>query len=161
MIVISDTSCIGYLIIIDKLLLLKENFSEIIIPQIVHHEILQLSSKYNLDKYLNADWIKRRSIKNIQLQQQFLTTLDEGESEAIVLAKEIHADLLLIDERKGTSPACSLGIKTIELLGLLLLSKEKKIIPFVRPILDQLISRTTFRIDKTLYKNVLKQANEL
>ena len=161
MIVISDTSCIGYLIIIDKLLLLKENFSEIIIPQIVHHEILQLSSKYNLDKYLNADWIKRRSIKNIQLQQQFLTTLDEGESEAIVLAKEIHADLLLIDERKGTSPARSLGIKTIGLLGLLLLSKEKKIIPFVRPILDQLISRTTFRIDKTLYKNVLKQANEL
>jgi len=114
-----------------------------------------------LNKYLNADWIKRRSIKNIQLQQQLLTTVDEGESEAIVLAKEIHADLLLIDERKGTSPAYSLGIKTIGLLGLLLLSKEKKIIPFVRPILDQLISRTTFRIDKTLYKNVLKQANEL
>jgi hypothetical protein len=121
---------------------------------------LQLSSKYNLNKYLNADWIKRRSIKNIQLQQQLLTTVDEGESEAIVLAKEIHADLLMIDERKGTSLPRSLGIKTIGLLGVLLLSKEKKIIPFVRPILDQLISRTTFRIDKTLYENVLKQANE-
>jgi hypothetical protein len=93
---------------------------------------LQLSSKYNLNKYLNADWIKRRSIKNIQLQQQLLTTVDEGESEAIVLAKEIHADLLLIDERKGTSLPRSLGIKTIGLLGVLLLSKEKKIIPFVK-----------------------------
>lgn len=112
-----------------------------------------------MNKYLNADWIKRRSIKNIQLQQQLLTTVDEGESQAIVLAKEIHTDLLLIDE-KGTSLARSLGIKTIGLLGVLLLSKEKKIIPFVRPILDQLISRTTFRIDKTLYENVLKQANE-
>ena len=111
-----------------------------------------------MNKYLNADWIKRRSIKNIQLQQQLLTTVDEGESEAIVLAKEIHADLLMIDERKGTSLPRSLGIKTIELL--LLLSKEKKIVPFVRPILDQLILRTTFRIDKTLYENVLKQANE-
>ena len=119
---------------------------------------MQLSSKYNLNKYLNADWIKRRSIKNIQLQQQLLTTVDEGESEAIVLAKEIHADLLMIDERKGTSLPRSLGIKTIGLL--LLLSKEKKIVPFVRPILDQLISQTTFRIDKTLYENVLKQANE-
>ncbi|MGN6539254.1 MAG: DUF3368 domain-containing protein [Ginsengibacter sp.] len=94
------------------------------------------------------------------MQQQLLTTVDEGESQAIVLAKKIHADLLLIAERKGTSLARSLGIKTIGLLGVLLLSKEKKFVPFVRPILDQLISRTTFRIDKTLYENVLKQANE-
>ncbi len=36
MIVVRDTSCIGYLIIIDKLFLLKENFSKIIVPQIVH-----------------------------------------------------------------------------------------------------------------------------
>jgi predicted nucleic acid-binding protein len=40
------------------------------------------------------------------------------------------------------------------------LSKEKKIIPFVKPILDQLIAKTTFRIDKFLYEHVLKQANE-
>jgi uncharacterized protein len=160
MIVISDTSCIGYLIIIDKLLLLKENFSEIIIPEIVHREILQLSSKYNLDKYLHAAWITCKPIKNNKFQQKLLATVDEGESQAIVLAKEIHADLLLIDERKGTLLARSLGIKTIGLLGVLLLSKEKRIIPLVKPILDQLISKTTFRIDKILYTNVLKQANE-
>jgi uncharacterized protein len=69
-------------------------------------------------------------------------------------------NLLLIDERKGTSLARSFGIKTIGLLGVLLLSKEKEIVPFVRPILDQLISKTTFRIDKILYANVLQQANE-
>jgi hypothetical protein len=160
MIVISDTSCIGYLIIIDQLLLLKENFSEIIIPQIVHKEILQLSPKYDLNKYLHAGWIISRPIKNKKLYEEFLSRVDEGESEAIVLAKEIQADLLLIDERKGTSLARSLNIKTIGLLGVLLLSKEKKIIPFVKPILDQLIAKTTFRIDKFLYEHVLKQANE-
>jgi predicted nucleic acid-binding protein len=79
MIVISDTSCIGYLIIIDKLLLLKENFSEIIVPKPVHKEILQLSSKYNVDKYLQADWIKSMPIKNIQLHKQLLNRVDEGE----------------------------------------------------------------------------------
>jgi uncharacterized protein len=79
MIVISDTSCIGYLIIIDKLLLLKENFSEIIVPKSVHKEILQLSSKYNVDKYLQADWIKSMPIKNIQLHKQLLNRVDEGE----------------------------------------------------------------------------------
>ena len=160
MIVISDTSCIGYLIIIDKLFLLQNNFSEVTVPDAVHKEILQLSG-YNLSKYLSADWISFRQITNLQLYNDLLKEVDEGESEAIVLAKEISADLLLIDERKGTLIARSLGIKTIGLLGVLLLSKDKNIIPFVKPVLDELIATTTFRIDKNLYTNVLKQANEI
>ncbi|MEO6949920.1 MAG: DUF3368 domain-containing protein [Ginsengibacter sp.] len=160
MMVISDTSCIGYLIIIDKLQLLKNNFSEIIVPDIVNKKILQLSSRYNLAKYLNAEWIKSLSISNTTLYRELLNQVDEGESEAIVLSKEINADLLSVDERKGTLLARSLGIKTIGLLGVLLLSKEKKIINLAKPILDELITNTTFRIDKNLYTNVLKQANE-
>ena len=145
MMVISDTSCIGYLIIIDKLLLLKENFSKIIIPETVHKEILQLSSKYNLDKYLKSEWITSMTITNYKLYKELLNKVDEGESEAIVLSQEIHADLLLIDERKGTQLARSLGIKTLGLLGVLLLSKEKQIIPLVKPLLDELIANTTFK----------------
>jgi predicted nucleic acid-binding protein len=106
MIVISDTSCIGYLIIIDKLSLLKDNFSKIIIQQTVHKEILQLSSKYNLRKYLHANWI----------------TVNRG---------------------------------------VLLLAKERKIIPLVQAILEELTENTTFRINKILYKNILQEANEL
>lgn len=161
MIVVSDTSCIGYLIIIDKLFLLKDNFSEIVIPQTVHKEILQFSSQYDLSKYLHSDWISISTIKNKTLYNELLKTVDEGESEAIVLSQEIHADLLLIDQRKGTEIARSLGIRTIELLGVLLLSKRKKMIPLVRPILGELIANITFRISKVLYTNVLKQANEL
>ncbi|HXS56274.1 MAG TPA: DUF3368 domain-containing protein [Hanamia sp.] len=140
---------------------MKDNFSDIIIPQIVHNEILQLSEKYDLSKYLHSDWITINAIKNNKLFNQLLKKVDEGESEAIVLSQEIHADLLLIDERKGTELARSFGISTIGLLGVLLLSKEQKIIPRVQPILDELIANTTFRITKTLYTNVLKQANEL
>ena len=161
MIVISDTSCLGYLIIIDKLILLKENFSKIIVPEIVHKEILQLSSKYDVNRYLKAEWITSRPITNNRLYKELLSQVDEGESEAIVLSQEIHADLLLIDERKGTEVARSFGIRTIGLLGVLLLSKQKKLIPLVQPILHELISNTTFRITKILYTNVLKQANEL
>lgn len=161
MIVISDTSCIGYLIIIDRLFLLKDNFFEIVIPQTVHKEVLQLSEKYDLSKYLHSDWISISTIKNNNLYNELLKIVDEGESEAIVLSQEIHADLLLIDERKGTEIARSLGIRTIGLLGVLLLSKQKKIIPLVQPILDELITNTTFRITEILYTNVLKQANEL
>ncbi len=161
MIVVSDTSCIGYLIIIDRLFLLKDNFSEIVIPQTVHKEVLQLSEKYDLSRYLHSDWISIETIKNNKLYNELLKVVDEGESEAIVLSQEIHADLLLIDERKGTEIARSFGIRTIGLLGVLLLSKQKKLIPLVQPILDELIANTTFRITKILYTNVLKQAHEL
>lgn len=160
MIVISDTSCIGYLIIIDKLFLLREKFFEIIVPQIVHKEILQLSKKYDLSKYLCSEWISSIAITN-KLYTDLLKQVDAGESEAIVLSKEINAELLLISERKGTLLARSFGIKTIGLLGVLLLSKEKKIIPVVKPILDELIASTTFRIDTILYTKDMKQANEL
>lgn len=102
MIVISDTSCISYLIIIDKLFLLKENFSKIIVPEIVHKEVLQLSKKYDIKKYLNSEWITSTAITNHTLYIKLLKQVDEGESEAIVLSKEMHADLLLIDERRGT-----------------------------------------------------------
>ncbi len=150
-----------YLIIIDKLFLLRENFFEIIVPQIVHKEILQLSKKYDLSKYLGSEWISSIAITNNKLYTDLLKQVDAGESEAIVLSKEINAELLLIDERKGTLLARSFGIKTIGLLGVLLLSKEKKIIPVVKPILDELIANTTFRIDTILYTKVMKQANEL
>jgi predicted nucleic acid-binding protein len=101
------------------------------------------------------------TITKITLYNELLQQVDEGESEAIVLLQEINAELLLIDERKGTLIAGSLGIRTKGLLGVLLLSKAKKIISFVQPILDDQIATTTFRIDKNLYTNVLKHANEL
>lgn len=160
MIVVSDTSCIGYLIIIDKLNLLKENFSEVVVPNAVHQEILQLSVAYDLKQYLKADYIISKSITNHKLYYELLTRLDTSESEAIVLSPEIQADLLLIDKRKGTLFARSLGLKTIGLIGVLLLSKERKLIPSVKPVFDQLITNTSFRITKILYSNILKQANE-
>ncbi|HEV2833225.1 MAG TPA: hypothetical protein VGW31_14680 [Hanamia sp.] len=160
MIVISDTSCFGYFIIIDTLFLLKDNFSKIIIPQKVHNEILQRSPKYHLHKFFDSGGININTIVNNKLYHELLKQVDEREAEAIVLSHEMSADLL-IDERKGTLPARLFGIKTVGLPGVSLLSGEKKIIPIVKRFLDELISNTTFRINNILYQNVLKQANEL
>jgi len=111
MIVISDTSCIGYLIMIEKLFLLEQNFFKVIIPSTVHKEIIQLAPRYDLTTYNQSQWITIAELNDRNLYNQLLNQLDKGESEAIALYKEANADLPLIDERKGTIIARSLRDK--------------------------------------------------
>jgi len=49
--------------------------------------------------------------------------VDAGEAEAIELARELHADQLLMDERKGRRLAVQEGIPVIGLLGVVLLAR--------------------------------------
>lgn len=138
-IIVSDTSCIGYLIQINRLNILEIIYGEIIIPLAVYDEILQLENKgFILSEFKKATWIKTYPANNLSNVEYYKYLLDKGE----LLAR-------------------LMGIKAIGLLGVLLLSKEKKVISHIQAILEELITNTTFRIDKNLYKSILKQANEL
>ena len=64
--------------------------------------------------------------------------MDAGEAEAIELARELHADRLLIDERKGRNLAVKEGVPVIELLGVVLLAKRRGLIPSARALLQRL-----------------------
>jgi uncharacterized protein len=161
MIVISDTSPIANLIQIDKLDLLNRVFGEVIIPPAVHQEILGLSSfGVDLNAYTSATWISVVSPKHDPTFHQLRQTLDEGESEAIALARELNADWLLIDERAGTASAEKLGLHTIGLIGVLIKAKEKALIPLLMPILQELTLKAGFWIGENLLEKVRKIVNE-
>jgi hypothetical protein len=64
--------------------------------------------------------------------------VDLGEAEAIQLARELRADQLLMDERKGRRLAVQEGIPVIGLLGVVLLSRRKHLIPSARALIDQM-----------------------
>jgi len=161
MIVVSDTSPVANLLLLKRLDLLKLAFKEIIIPTAVHNEIVQLRlMDRDISEYERADWIKIQDPENQAKSTELKQHLDEGESEAIALALEIHCDLILMDERLGTRMARAEGLSTIGLVGVLLLAKEKKIIPSIKPILEDLKSKAGFWLGTKLQKQILQDAGE-
>jgi predicted nucleic acid-binding protein len=85
---------------------------------------------------------------------------DNGEASSVVLALELKADYLLIDEHKGRSEAEKLGLKITAIVGVLLRAKNEKYIKLIKPILVELQQEANFRIHPMLYEKPLEIAGE-
>ncbi|HRH35743.1 MAG TPA: DUF3368 domain-containing protein [Catalimonadaceae bacterium] len=79
-----------------------------------------------------------------------------GETEAIVLAQQVKADYLIMDEKKGRLEAAKLGIKTIGLLGILILCRRSGICTNLKAEMDDLRLNAGFWINEKLYKEVIE-----
>ena len=86
--------------------------------------------------------------------------LDEGESEAIALADELKADVVLLDEKDARRIAKQLGLRVLGTIGILVWGKRVGKINNLRQVLDILQNRAMFRISHTLYQQALKSVGE-
>lgn len=161
MIVVSDTSALSNLALVDHLWLLEAIYQVVIIPDAVARE-LAATSNLTISGILQLSWIQAQPLTNSQLANQLQQErgLDVGEANAIALALELQADDLLIDERLGRQEAVRLGLSIIGILGILLVAKQKSLIPHVRPVMDTLINQAGFRVSPQLYHRVLALAQE-
>jgi len=160
MIVVSDASPLIAFDQLGLLHLLPELFGEIIVPDEVAQELLAGSERGHRARLLNEPWIIRRSIMNTALLADLLEHLDSGESEAIALAVDCDARLLLIDDSLGRREATRLGLTVIGTAGILQLARAAGLIEVVAPLLYRLRDEFRFRLSDATIEVVLKAVGE-
>src|SRR5215470_15936416 len=124
MIVVADTGPLNYLIRIEHDSLLQLLFKRVIVPEIVLVELAHRNAPPKVRQWMNRvpQWVEPRSPS---LSDDLnLAHLDQGEREAILLAVELTADLLLIDEKKGRAEAARRHLSATGTLGVLQLASR-------------------------------------
>ncbi len=162
MIIVSNTTPLIGLSILKRFELLQQLFGEIYIAQAVYDEAVVGGREIGGAKYeiLSAPWIHTAKIKDRLAVDVLLDELDAGEAETIVLAREINADWVLMDEKKGRRKLDQLGIRKIGTVGILLKAKELGLLSLVRPELEKLRSKG-FSLSNSVIDAVLKQVKEI
>ena len=160
MIVVSDTSSILNLARIGRLELLPELYQQVLIPSAVSAELATFDVTPVFDCAYSS-WLHVADPGDQDLVRRLRDELDFGEAEAIALAVERQAALLLMDEKHGREVAERLGISVTGLIGVLADAKEARLIESVRPVLDELITKARFWIGPNLYREVLAKLGEM
>lgn len=159
MIVVSNTTPLIGLAAIKRFALLHEFFGTIHIPQAVYNEIMDSEYVVGKNEVATASWIQTVQVTNQFAVEVLLDELDRGEAETIVLAHELQADWVLMDEKKGRRKLTQLGIPKVGTLGILLKAKQTGIVPTLRPELYALCTKG-FSLSQRVIDDVLQQAGE-
>ncbi|MGH9839449.1 MAG: DUF3368 domain-containing protein [Blastocatellia bacterium] len=153
--IVSDTSPIHYLALIEETHIFPALFGRVIIPQKVFDELQQPKTPQAVKDLAvsRPPWIEVRAISTPI--DSALSHLDRGEQEAITLALEIQASTLLIDETKGRRAAKLKGLKIIGILGVLFAAAEAGLCD-LEDAFDKL-KHTNFRASESLYQQFIMQ----
>lgn len=144
---------------IDRLDILQKIYGEIIIPRAVFEEVTSKNDDAKLKLSQNLSWIKICEVKDKSNRKIYQSKLHDGEVEVMMLANEISADLLIIDDNAAKKTAKFLGFNVTGTLGVLLKAKTQKIIGEIKTILKEMLNRG-FYISPKVLEIVLKTANE-
>jgi len=125
--------------------LLQALFGQIIIPPSVWDElVVRGADKVGSKEVGRANWIEVRRPSESALLRLLSASLDRGEAEAIALAEQLGADLVLLDEFQGRQVATQLGLKVRGTLGLLAEGFRRTLIKDIKSELDNLVSKGTW-----------------
>jgi predicted nucleic acid-binding protein len=156
MIIISDTSPLCYLILINCIDTLPKLYGQVIIPEIVYQELMAEGSPEIVKNWCKniPEWLIIKTINNISDLE--LDKLDPGERAAIILAQQIKADLIILDEKFARKIAKQRGLNIIGLLGILY---DACSLNFIEQTKFKELQETNFFVSPKLIQNILDKIN--
>jgi predicted nucleic acid-binding protein len=160
LLVVSDASPLRALHHLGLLTLCRDLYGQVIVPTAVQRELGNATSHCAALEIADYTWFEVKAPTAVPRALGVPPDLDAGETEAIALALELHADLVLMDERKGTSAARQLGLATIGVFGVLLDGKRRGLIEAVIPLVDRLIAELNFFTSPAVRQRLAELAGE-
>lgn len=159
-VVVSDTSPVRALNHLGLLDVLPALFGQVVVPPSVVDELANPRGRSVPVALETLPYVLVRQPRNADRVAVLRSKLDAGEAEAIVLAVELGADELLMDERIGRRHAEAMGLHTTGVLAVLLRAKRAGLIPAIAAPVDRLRAEFRFFMTDELRADLLGLAGE-
>lgn len=155
MIVVADTTPLNYLVLIRQADLLFRLFGRVLIPPAVFAELQDAETPEEVRSWLARapSWLNVQSLRSEP--DPALQHLDSGEREAIMLAEELRADYILLDEGDARREASRRKLSFIGTLGILRRASQLDLIDL--PSTLSRLQETTFYVDPRLIQSLLDE----
>jgi predicted nucleic acid-binding protein len=150
--IVSDTTAITTLLKAGRIRLLADLFQEILLPAAVWDELKAFHSEL-------PDFLKLRPVNSSQ-RLPGTELLGRGEAEALLLATELGAKLLVTDDRKARTAARQLRIPCVGSLGIVVQAKQLGMIPSARELIGVLETKGGLYLSDAVKAEALRLTNE-
>jgi len=161
--VVSNTSPVCNLAVIGRLDLLRRKYDRVVIPEAVSLELSKLDHEAGracINAAMSLGWLVVEAVPDRSLMLVLRNRIDEGEAEAIELARQTKADLLIIDDLDGRNVAAEEGLPYTGLLGVLAEERMAGRIPSLKTEIDLLRKECRFFVAEALELRLLHQVGE-
>ena len=161
---VSDATVLITLARSGYLWLLKVLWGSIIIPEAVLQEVMKgLPGKGDLTEAVNSGWIRIQNVQNQRMVRLLQGNLrGRGECECIILAGEIGAKVILVDDKKARKIAQQGGTEVIGTLGLLMMAVKEGVLPKEEAVkVIDLLVKKEFRLSESLIQKAIKMIEEV
>ena len=153
MIVVSDTGPLNYLALIGHVEALPKLYEVVVIPKAVASELSRPSCPETVRALIESPpvWLR---IDQAPESDPDLRALGDGEQQAITLARTLHADLLLCDDRDARDAALRKNLRVIGTLGVLQEASQNGLLDLADALAK--LRNTNFRVSKSLIDRILE-----
>jgi predicted nucleic acid-binding protein len=150
---VADTGPINYLILIGHIDVLPALFRRVILPAVVSDELKHQKAPVAVKQWIANPPAWAEVHPTPHLHDPSMEKLDAGEEDAIALAVELHADVILTDDRDGVRIARSRGFRVAGTLGILAMASTHGLLNLAEAF-DR-IKRTSFHYQQHIMDQFL------